>query len=69
MWDDELNDFSYQCLNGTIVQPRFILSVFIVDSLLCQYCTMIPFIALLEYFLNKDFLLISAVLNGIDCMF
>lgn len=36
---------------------------------LFKYCTMIPFIALLEYFLNKDFLLNSAVLNGIGCMF
>lgn len=36
---------------------------------LCKYCIMIPFIALLKFFLNKDFLLISAVLNEIDCMF
>lgn len=26
---------------------------------LCQYCTMIPFIALLEYFLNKDFFFVN----------
>lgn len=67
---DKFKDFfSHQCLNGIIAQPRFIFKCLYCEfSSLCKYCTMSPFIALLEYFLNKDFLL-NSLSHGNGCMF